>query len=280
MSEARALQHIRKTMTFSYNYGGFTDLHRINSASSPDYTKIAIANIKNGGYRQGASSNSSNQHYYSNTSSNLPVVLSDELASAKATLKVHEDSIRDGSYSQALYSNDQEYNEYKQNRNNQYSSSKAQYMKPNGFVEGGTLTGKNDTVTGIAAKKDKSSTWGEIIRGKNGYAYGTQGNDLIEASSGDEIVSGKGRDVITCSGGEDWVWISKKNEGGKYNYDVIKGFEVGTDWLGIEGNAKGLYIDDRGNDAWIMNGRDIMAIIKGAADGVEWVKDSGTWWVG
>lgn len=121
----------------------------------------------------------------------------------------------------------------------------------------------------------------DVITGLNGLAEGTSGNDFIVASPlGDEIYSGKGIDSVTCGEGEDWVWLSKRSERGAKNYDVIKEFDVGNDWIGIFGNAKGLYIDQREGDAWILKGNHPLAIIKGAGGSVDWVKDGGTWWVG
>lgn len=110
------------------------------------------------------------------------------------------------------------------------------------------------------------------VYGGNDNIYGTKFHDNIS--------TGNGKDKVWGGKGEDYFWISNKTERGRKHFDIIKDFEVGVDWVGVNGSAKGMYLKNKNGDAYIMKGKHPLAILEDAGGSVEWLEEGGTWWVG
>ena len=129
-----------------------------------------------------------------------------------------------------------------------------------------------------------SVAWGKLIgskpkKSKANILY--KGDNIIYGSKyPDRIESGKGLDIVHGGDGKDWFWVSNKYEKGRKNYDITKDFEVGTDWVGIDGSSRGMTLANKDGDAWIMKGKHPIAILENAGGSVDWKQEDGTWWVG
>ena len=93
------------------------------------------------------------------------------------------------------------------------------------------------------------------------------GDDLIETFEGDDVVKGgKGNDTITSGVGMDKVWGGKGDdlfvtENGGEGHMKIMDFASG-DRVQFCGCASTV-IEQRGDDAWIIKGDDVKAVLKG-----------------
>ena len=120
----------------------------------------------------------------------------------------------------------------------------------------------------------------DYINSRDGddFVWGNKGDDILIGGNGDDfIVGGKGVDYIEGGYGMDIYGTSKKNGKGKKNYDYIADFEVGTDYLYIEGKTKGLWLDNNDGDAVLVKGKkDVIALIVDAGGQLNW-SDDGQW---
>tara|TARA_B100001093_G_C26727191_1_gene970485 strand:- start:82 stop:525 length:444 start_codon:yes stop_codon:yes gene_type:complete len=98
---------------------------------------------------------------------------------------------------------------------------------------------------------------------------GKGGDDLIETFEGDDVVKGgKGNDTITPGVGMDKVWGGKGDdlfvtENGGEGHMKIMDFARG-DRVQFCGCASTV-IEQRGDDAWIIKGDDVKAVLKGVS---------------
>jgi len=98
---------------------------------------------------------------------------------------------------------------------------------------------------------------------------GKGGDDLIETFEGDDVVKGgKGNDTITPGVGMDKVWGGKGDdlfvtENGGEGHMKIMDFARGdrVQFCGCLSTV----IEQRGDDAWIIKGDDVKAVLKGVS---------------
>ena len=125
-----------------------------------------------------------------------------------------------------------------------------------------------------------ASTNDDYINSRDGddFVWGNKGDDVLIGGNGDDyIIGGKGADYLEGGYGMDIYGVSKKMGKGKKNYDVIGDFEVGTDYIYIDGKTKGLWLDNYDGAAVLIKGKkDVIAWIEGAGGQLDWSND-GQW---
>ena len=120
----------------------------------------------------------------------------------------------------------------------------------------------------------------DYINSRDGddFVWGNKGDDILIGGNGDDyIIGGKGADYIEGGYGVDVFEVSKSNGKGKNNLDYIGDFEIGKDYIYIDGKTKGLRLDSSDGDAVLIKGKkDVIAWIEGASGLINWSKD-GQW---
>ena len=131
------------------------------------------------------------------------------------------------------------------------SFSKKFWKKYNKFI--GKLYKNNDTISG---GKGNDKLWGYA---GNDKISGGSGNDVLNGGNGNDLlVGGKGKDKLIGGEGKD---IFKLSNG--YGYDLIQDFKNNQDKIFI-GSIKKLKLKNRGKNACIYNGKDLLAKVKGS----------------
>lgn len=86
----------------------------------------------------------------------------------------------------------------------------------------------------------------------NDRLYGGLGNDLL--------IGGRGRDRVWGQGGRDTFRVQRGA-----GYTIIEDFTNGQDRIQLGSGSSGLQIRNRGEDAWLYQRGDLMAIVEDAA---------------
>ena len=110
----------------------------------------------------------------------------------------------------------------------------------------------------------KKATKGDdklIGSSKNDFLYGEKGNDRIYGGGGkDLIVGGAGKNKVWGEGGRDTFRVKRGN-----GYTIIKDFSDGKDRIHLGSGRSGLRLKTRGDDVYVYQRKDLMAIVEDAA---------------
>ncbi len=108
----------------------------------------------------------------------------------------------------------------------------------------------------------------------NDFIWGADGDDTIQGGDGDDnIVGGKGFDKVLGGKGADVFGVDKKWSKGPNNVTYIMDFEDGADAIFVDGDKKGLFIDEYKGDAFLMDQNGVLMGIRGMAGKLEWTTD-------
>ena len=116
-----------------------------------------------------------------------------------------------------------------------------------------------------------NKVWSNVFS-KNDSFYGDSGNDIFWGYAGtDKIYGGSGNDILCGGVGNDKLIGGKGKDIFKLStgkgYDLIQDFKDKEDKIFI-GSMKKLKLKNKGNDVYIYNGKDLLANVKGAAEGL------------
>ncbi|CAK27602.1 Uncharacterized protein wiht hemolysin-type calcium-binding regions [Synechococcus sp. RCC307] len=122
----------------------------------------------------------------------------------------------------------------------------------------------NDVVTGNRSANTLNGQNGnDVLNGAagNDYLLGGRGNDRLKGGSGnDKLVGGQGNDKLWGGSGRDTFVLSEGS-----GYDRIMDFRNGQDRIQMGSGVDNLKIQNRNGHAFVYEGRDLMAVVNGAA---------------